>query len=309
MRKLLIAAAAILMALPCLSQTTKTEPTGTYLFCQRDTCDLYLDIYEPTCPDVRQQTILYIFGGGFKEGERDGALQQAWFRQMNEAGYRIVAIDYRLGMKNAGSTKGLIQFTNILIDAVQLAVDDLFAATLFIIENQDELHIDPSSIVLAGTSAGAITSLQAEWEICNRHEQASILPEGFNYAGVMAFAGSIFSRVGEISYMIEPCPHFMCHGTADAIVPPGKRSFMKLQNKGTFALADDFRKNGYNYQAWRFDGNSHEISISMGAMLEEEFSFLENNVGKGSRRIIDATIKDPAIVVPEWARIDYKALY
>lgn len=309
MKRLILAAAAIMMALPCLSQNAPAEPTGTYLFCQRDTCDLYLDVYEPSTDNVKPQTILYLFGGGFKEGERNGWLQRAWFSQMNEAGYRVVAIDYRLGMKGANGSKGLIQFANTLIDAIQLAVDDLFAATLFIIENRNELNIDPSSIVLAGTSAGAITSLQAEWEICNGHEPASVLPAGFNYAGVMAFSGSIFSRVGEISYRIEPCPHFMCHGTADGIVPAGKRSFMKIQNKGTFALTEDFKKNGYNFQTWRFEGNSHEISISMRAMLEEEFSFLENNVGKGLRRTIDATIKDPSIAVPDWARTDYKALY
>jgi len=309
MKRFLITTATVMLSLHCLAQNKIMEPTGTYLFCQRDTCDLYLDVYEPSATEVKPQTILYMFGGGFKEGERNGSLQVAWFKQMNDAGYRVVAIDYRLGMKDASSTKGLIQFTNTLIDAVQLAVDDLFAATLFILENSDELNIDPSSIVLAGTSAGAITSLQAEWEICNGHEPTTILPERFNYAGVMAFSGSIFSRVGEIAYAKEPCPHFMCHGTEDAIVPFGKRSFMKLQNKGSFALADDFRKNNYNYQIWRFEGNSHEISIAMGALLPEVLSFLENNVGRGVRRTIDATIKDPAIPVPAWAKADYKALY
>jgi len=309
MRRFLLAFAATLTALPCLSQNPSIEPTGTYLFTQRDTCDLYLDIYEPTASETKPQTILYIFGGSFKEGERDGKLQRAWFKEMNEAGYRVVAIDYRLGMKDAKATKGLIQFAGVLSNAIQLAVDDLFAATRFIIDNRDELGIDPSGIVIAGTSAGAITALQAEWEICNGHEQAAILPEGYNYAGVMAFAGFILSDVGEIDYRTEPCPHFMCHGTEDKIVPSGKRSFMKLQNKGTFALSDDFKKNGYNFQTWRFEGNSHEISIAMSAMLDEEFSFLENNVGKGARRVIDATIKDPAIVVPDWARADYKALY
>jgi len=309
MKKFLLAFAAAATALPCLSRNLPAEPSGTYLFAQRDSCDLYMDVYEPSGSEVKPQTILYVFGGGFKEGERDGRLQREWFKMMNDAGYRVVAIDYRLGMKGAKATKGLIQFANVLIDAIELAVEDLFAATLFIIDNREELGIDPGSIVLAGCSAGAITALQAEWEICSGHRQASVLPEGFNYAGVMSFSGFVLSRTGEIDYKTEPCPHFMCHGTEDAIVPAGKRSFMKLQNKGTFALTDDFKKKAYNYQTWRFEGNSHEIAIALDAMLDEELSFLEINVAKGVRRTIDATIKDPAIVVPDWARVDYKALY
>lgn len=309
MKKSILTTFAALLSTVLIAQNITFNPTSTYLFCQRDTCDLYMDIYEPSCDEVRAQTILYLFGGGFKEGQRDGKLQQAWFKQMTDAGYRVVAIDYRLGMKDTSSKMGLVKFVNVVIDAVQLAVDDLFAATAFIIDNSGELGIDPSSIVLAGTSAGAITSLQAEWEICSGHEAASMLPEGFNYAGVMSFSGSIFSRTGNISYQKEPCPHFMCHGTADSIVPAGKRSLLKYQNKGSFALADDFRKEGYNYQVWRFEGNSHEISIAMGSMSDEIFSFLENNVGLGMKRTVDATIKNPAIAVPDWARIDYKALY
>lgn len=298
----------MMLSFPSFAQKKLIEPTYTYLFCQRDSCDLYLDIYEPSASIAKPQTIIYLFGGGFMQGHRDDAYQLGWFKQMVDAGYRIVSIDYRLGLKGF-SFKGLISFANVLFEAIQIAVDDLFAATVFLVDNADNLHIDPASIVIAGSSAGAITALQAEWEICNGHESVSILPEGFNYAGVMSFSGMVLSNKGEIRYAKAPCPHFMCHGGKDAIVPFGKMSLMQWQYKGSFSLASDFKRNGFNYQIWRFDGHSHEISISMSHMLHEELSFLENNVGHGTVRLVDATIKDYSMDVPDWGKADFKMLY
>ena len=52
-------------------------PSETYLFEKRDTCDLFLDIYNPaegsqTHFEGREKpTILFMFGGGFIRGERN----------------------------------------------------------------------------------------------------------------------------------------------------------------------------------------------------------------------------------------------
>ena len=51
------------------------------------------------------------------------------------------------------------EFTVLLDKAIHLAVEDLFSATSYLIEHQEELGIAPSNIVVAGSSAGAITSL------------------------------------------------------------------------------------------------------------------------------------------------------
>ena len=80
------------------------------------------------------------------------------------------------------------------------------------------MGIDPNNIVVTGSSAGAITVQQAEWEICNSTPMAAGLPEGFNYKGVMAFAGAVLVD-GPLGYKSAPCPVMMFHGTEDELVP------------------------------------------------------------------------------------------
>lgn len=324
MKRLFTAAAAALAAVVCLAQNSGSgkftfEPDGTYLFARRDTCDLFLDIYEPTPGSathlevgdkaVRKPTILYVFGGGFKEGSRNSAYQKPYFKMLCDAGYGVIAIDYRLGLKDFDQPGVNLQAANALYDAIQIAVEDLFDATAFILDNESQIGVNTSDIVLCGSSAGAITVLQAEWEISNGHAIAGKLPEGFNYAGVMSFSGAIFSREGALKYDAEPCPHFLCHGTADKTVLYSQIAFMKMRFVGTDLISKAFAQGGYCCQTWRFEGNMHEISTSMVHNFPEEVRFLEENVIKGIRRNIDATVKDPSIDIPSWARTDYKDLY
>lgn len=163
------------------------EPDGTYMFVKRDTCDLFLDVYNPaknsetTFNGKEKPTVIFMFGGGFIQGTRDDEDYKKWFRQLTDNGYRVISIDYRLGLK--GSNKVGVAQVNILDKAIHMAVEDLFSATRFIIDNADQLGVNPSNMVISGSSAGAITVMQAEYEICNRTSWAQVLPEGFNYAG------------------------------------------------------------------------------------------------------------------------------
>lgn len=314
MKKIIFAAFALAC---CLSLDAKNpiDPSATYLFAQRDTCELYLDVYEPakgseTAVDGKTKpTILFVFGGGFKEGERDGGLQKQWFKILTERGYKVVATDYRLGLKGAGNPGVNLQFTKLLKTAIDMAVEDLFSATKFIIDNSAEIGVDPDNIVVCGSSAGAITALQAEWNICNRSELAKVLPKDFNYKGIMSFSGAIFSTEGAIKYDRTPCPMLLMHGTDDSMVPYKQIKFLKLRFAGTDIISDVCASKDYNYNVWRFDGNGHEISIAMGRYLPEEERFIEENVMKGIKRNLDCTVSDPAIEVPSWARKDYKSLY
>lgn len=304
----------------CLTSQARAEeiyePSGTYLFAQKDTCELFLDVYEPsagsvrTVGDAQKPTVLFMFGGGFMSGSRNDKGYHEWYRMLNEAGYRVVAIDYRLGLKgikNAGMNPSFIKNLRRSID---LAVEDLFSATLFILENSEELGIDPHNIVISGSSAGAMTALQAEWEICNGRELASVLPEGFNYAGVMAFSGAIFSNEGSIKYAkMESCPTFMCHGTADSIVPYTVIKAFNLCFAGTDEITEAMKRQGGNYNTFRFTDHGHEIANGMVLNFNREIEFLELNVMQGLRRTIDATVDDPRITVPSWAKGDFKSIY
>ena len=275
------------------------EPDGTYMFVQRDTCELFMDVYNPkrgsqtTFQGKKKPTILFMFGGGFIRGTRDNKDYHSWFSQMTANGYRVISIDYRLGLK--GSKKVGVAQVNVLDKAIHMVVEDLFSATNFIIENAEQLGVDPANIVISGSSAGAITVMQAEYEVANRTSYASVLPQDFNYAGVMSFAGAILSRKGKVKYETSPCPTMMLHGTADKIVPYRQIALFNLGFYGGGKLVDRFKKFGYDYNMYHFIDYGHEIAGSMHTTFDLQLDFLEKNVIQGKKRIIEAWISDPDV--------------
>ena len=300
MKRILILLAFIAFGtISAKAQNNLLQPDGTYMYHKQDTCDLFMDVYDPadgseeTYMGKQKPTVIFMFGGGFIAGTRDDESYNSWFRMLTDNGYRVISIDYRLGLK--GSSKVGVAQVNVLDNAIHMAVEDLFAATNFIIENADQLGIDPSNIVISGSSAGAISVMQAEYEIANRSKWASVLPEGFNYAGVMSFAGAILSRNGKVKYATEPCPTLMLHGTADKLVPYKQIAFFNLGFFGGGKLVERFRKFGYNYNMYHFEGYGHEIAGSMYSTLDLQLKFLENNVIQGEKRIIEARLSDPDV--------------
>ena len=242
---------------------------------------------------LEKPTIIFMFGGGFIHGTRNDKSYSKWFNEMKNDGYRIVSIDYRLGLK--GSKKVGVAQGNVLDKAIHMAVEDLFSATSFIIENADELGIDPDNIVISGSSAGAITVMQAEYEICNRTSWSKVLPEGFNYAGVMSFSGAILSREGKVDYKERPCPTLMLHGTADKLVPYKQIAFFNLGFFGGGKLVKRFEKFGFNYNMYHFMDYGHEVAGSMGTTIDLQKKFLKCNVMQKKERIVEAWISDPDV--------------
>lgn len=299
--KKLIFSLFILIAgiLTASAQNTILEPDGTYMYERRDTCDLFMDVYNPakgsetTIMGKEKPAIIFMFGGGFIRGSRDDRSYNSWFKMLTDNGYRVISIDYRLGLK--GSTKVGIAQVNILDDAIHMAVEDLFSATNFILENADQFGIKADNLVISGSSAGAITAMQAEYEIANGTSWASVLPEGFNYAGVMSFSGAILSRKGPVKYETAPCPTLMLHGTADKLVPYKQIAFFNLGFYGGGKLVQRFQKYGYDYNMFHFIDYGHEIAGSMYSTLDLQMDFLEKNVVQGKKRIIEAWISDPDV--------------
>lgn len=275
------------------------SPSETYLFVKRDTCDLFLDVYNPAKGSQthfygkEKPSVIFMFGGGFIRGERNNESYNKWFRQLTDNGYRVISIDYRLGLK--GSNKVGVAQVNVLDKAIHMAVEDLFSATNFIIENASELGINPHNIVISGSSAGAIAVMQAEYEIANKTTWANVLPEGFNYAGVMSFSGAILSREGKVDYKNAPCPTLMLHGTADELVPYEQIAVFNLGFFGGGKLVDRFQKYDLNYNMYHFVGYGHEIAGSMDTTLDLQMKFIETNVIQGKKRIVEAWISDPDV--------------
>lgn len=299
---------------PIVETPDTPQPDTTLLFAHRDTCDLLLDFYAATpgagpCADsLRKPVIVHVFGGAFVTGIRNYPDDRRWYRELAEQGYHVAAIDYRLGLKGKKLKANFASLTT-LREAIQMAADDLFDATNYLLDHAAELGVDPDRVIVSGSSAGAMAALQAEWEICSARPEAQVLPGWFNYAGVMAFAGGVFSTDGPITFPQRPCPILLLYGTEDRIVPFGSISLFGYHYAGSAALAKIFAEMDLNFQVYRYRGASHEISITMRRNVPEELRFLEENVLKGVYRPLDATLTDKAIPDPGWSQYSTRDLY
>ena len=275
------------------------QPITTRLFATKDGQELYLDDYDATPGSATtldgksKPTIVFMFGGGFITGTRNDKFYMPWFKKLNDAGYEVVSIDYRLGMKDV-KTSGGVSSAKAFRKAAQIAAEDLFSATAYLIDHGDELGIDPNNLVTSGSSAGAIAVLEADW-LLNNGRASEWLPEGFRYAGVMPFAGAIISVEGTPSYKTPPAPTAFFHGTDDKIVNYKQIHILKWGIFGSHRLARIFRKNGYSYNILRYNDHSHEIASTFISTFPEQIRFLETNVIRGLNRIVDSEIDDPEI--------------
>ena len=299
MKRTILTLLALLLCTLSFAQGKKT----TYKVAQRDTCDLYMDMYEPVeipGDTLYRPTILYVFGGGFITGQRDDPWVLPWFKLLNENGYRVVSVDYRLGLKGIKMRFDLfhlIQSAEYTKKAVDMGVEDVFAAVRYLADHP-ELGVDMDQIVIAGSSAGAMISLSSELEACNRTVRAAILPEGFHFAGVMSFAGAIMSDTGKPEYRRAPCPQLLIHGTEDGAVTYEKMGFGRWGMFGSSYLVEKvLQPAGYAYQFYRYVGHTHDMAANMLANWPEEKRFLEVSVIGGKPLTIDCTIDDPMMPV------------
>lgn len=285
----------------------------TYKVAERDTCDLYMDVYDPVAipgDTLDRPTVLFVFGGGFITGRRDDPWVQPWFKLLNENGYRVVSVDYRLGLKGIEMRFDLfhlVRSAEYTKKAVDMGVEDVFSSVRYLADHP-EIGVRMDNIVIAGSSAGAMISLSCELEACNRTERAAILPEGFHFAGVMSFAGAIMSTTGRPEYKRAPCPQLLIHGTKDGAVTYDKIGFARWGMFGSSYLVEKvLRPAGYAYQIYRYVDHSHDMAANMMANWPEEKRFLEVSVIGGKRLVIDCTVDDPTM--PSWQSVTLDDIY
>ncbi len=315
MNKLLI----IISILFCLNVTSYGQenilrPNKTNIFATKDGNNLYLDYYDANTNSKNEvnakekPAIIFIFGGGFIYGQRDHQKYNKWFKLLTDNGYKVFSIDYRLGLKGKKVTG--ISSINIVENAINMGVEDLFDATKHIIENKAIYDIDVKNIVVSGSSAGAIIALQAEYYLSNRSKYplASVLPEDFNYSGVMSFAGAILSRRGKLKFETEPCPTLMIHGTDDNVVPYKQIKLLWLGFFGTDKITERYAKFHHNYNTLRFLHHQHDMATYLAETFEYQKQFLETNVTKKIKKVIDMIIDDPSLPIKKGSK-DFKDLY
>ena len=285
----------LLLALLLAGMTAFAQEMQTYQYAERDTLNLYLDFYTPEHVHDSTICVVYVFGGGFIGGHRDGEFEKGYFKQLVDEGFQVASIDYRLGLKGA---KNLGVFnTEPLKIAIDMATEDAISAIAYLLEHAKELKINKNYIVMIGSSAGAITSLQTDYTLCNGYLNSDILPQDFHLAGVVSYAGAIFSNKGKIVYHNHvPAPTMMYHGMADRLVPYTQISFMKMGFFGTDALVKRFEKFDYPYFARRFEGYGHSVAMGGPVTVDDLLWFCRHYVYGKERLQVDGTYQnlDPA---------------
>lgn len=197
----------------------------TFTYASREGGDLKLDriVDDAAAPAEKRPVLIFSFGGGWEMGERNGRHSAKFFRFIASLGYTVVTIDYRLGIREAKRKKEF-RWANSKEHyqrAIEWGVEDLYAATAFVLKHADAWKIDPARIVLAGSSAGAFNSLHAEHGLCNASPLASkYLPADFRYAGVISMAGAIWlpGEQTPLEWKRLPCPILFFHGSKDQLV-------------------------------------------------------------------------------------------
>ena len=304
MKKLL---AIFFLFAACLGVTA--QQMFTYEYAVKDTNHLKMDVYVPAQQNAEHSCMIFAFGGGFIGGARDDNQIPELQKYYTSKGWVVISIDYRLGLKgysNYSLSTGLKKFTN----AFEMAGEDLISATDYILKNllnNPNFTINPAHIVTIGSSAGAITVLQADYFLGNRIHGAELLPDTFRYAGVMPFSGAVYSNLGKLKYRKQaPAPTLFCHGTKDNLVPYNKIRFCNMGFYGSNSIVKTFEKNDYPYMIRRYEGMGHEVA----GYFKTEFNlidqFLEEMVFGHKQLQIDELYYNPDLKKHPWGTMKPK---
>ena len=264
----------------------------TIFYAERDGEKLYFDHYPAVGVRGNAPCVIFAFGGAFARGTRADEGYLPYFKALTEAGYNVVSIDYRKHLAKGINTEGLKGAIVTMKNAVEYAAEDMLSATKVVLDNAERLGIDPTKIIACGSSAGAITALQAENMICNGDKRAAELGE-FNYAGVVSFAGAIFSVSGKPKWDKTPCPMLLFHGNSDSNVPYNKASAMGVGFFGSQFICKQLEKMDVPY--WFYAANYRDHSMAGDPMyvnLHEIFSFIERVVVGGEHLQITQSVDD-----------------
>ena len=262
--KLLLIAIIVLvsagMAMAAGNEQVRKE---TFVFAIEDGDTLRMDKYSGiTTTGGSRPVVLFAFGGGFKGGDRATPTYVAFFHKLVEQGYTVVSTDYRTALASLSPSQvnSAGAFVSLLQDAIATATFDFCRATRFVIDHSEEWNIDSERIVACGSSAGAVTVLQAEYMLCQQgNPMKELLPEGFHYAGVVSFAGAIAS-VGQPKWAQAPCPILMFHGDADRIVPYEKAVFGDVGLWGSYAICQALDQRDAPHVLYSVNQAGHEMA-------------------------------------------------
>ncbi len=269
----------------------------TLTYATKDGENLDLDIYLPQADaETERATLIYVHGGGFKEGQRDRESIKEFCTRMANYGYVVASISYRLTRKGKPGGFGCDCPANEKLNTFYAAVEDIQDATFFLIENRHQFAINPQKIILAGSSAGAESVLNTAYQppYCYGLDSGPV-----SFAGVISMAGAIPDTTS--LYNESAVPSMFFHGTDDPIVPyasaphhyctKDKAGYLMLH--GAQTLAEKLHKLEVPYWLHTTCGGKHEMANKpLETYFDEIIEFCYDYVIKGIGEPKHTLLKD-----------------
>lgn len=293
------------------AQSERLPECQTYIYAQRDSA-LYLDVYQPKVARTDRAAVITLFGGGFYKGARNNYIMKENIRALLERGFTVISIDYRLGLRDSAmvaSHKKLFKLTSLFEYCIDIAVQDCAEAVAWTCANSEKLNIDPTKIILTGSSAGAITVLQLDYYRANMCDQASGLPDEWVPAAVVPYSGGILCHKRELKYASPPAPTMLMHGTDDKIV--NYKSFgLPMSPKIFGAKKVDKVMDRQDFPHWiiRFPGSGHEVASWLPGSIDMFCTFVDLTLS-GRTTTLDATMTDLNLKPNRWTGMTVIQMY
>ncbi len=275
-KRLMTAAFTLLMGMAASAQEGLLKETIAY----RDTFKMDVYVNPSVKVDGKRPVFIHTHGGGWNSGDRNINAQTGVWADMLREGMVVVSIDYRQGVAMAraeGKLKDMPvvsadskeafdgeEVSPIIRQSILWGVEDLYDATTYVLQHADRWNADPECVILGGGSAGAIESLTAEYLQKNADPLAlTHLPQGFQFAGVIAAAGAIWVDGGDVPvWQQKPCPMMFFHGSADRTVYPHLLHIDALNSSfsGPEIIIPTLRDQQVSYMYYVGEGYDHVMS-------------------------------------------------
>jgi acetyl esterase/lipase len=195
------------------SVTTTNDITyGTAPGADGNPVALKLDLYQPAGDTVtKRPALVWVHGGGFTMGDKSSGRARATF--FAKLGYVAVSINYRL--LSPDGCGGNPDPTPVCENAALEAQHDAQAAVRWLRANAATYKIDTSRIAMAGSSAGAVTSVLAA-----THSEDPGTSGNPGYTSTIRGAVSVSGGMPTNELITAgDAPTLFIHGTEDHVVP------------------------------------------------------------------------------------------
>lgn len=194
---------------------------GQAINARGETEQLYLDLYRPAdggASLVGRPLVVFAHGGSFKGGSRKAQEIAGYLGRMAQHGFAMATISYRVRPPGTPGSKPnqdlIVEAALGDSDTLRDAQHDMQAAVRFLRANAAEYGINPAKIAVGGSSAGAVTALQA-----------AVNEEDPGVSGTPGVSSDVTAAVS-VSGAADPDhieagdpPFFIMHGGLDATVP------------------------------------------------------------------------------------------